>query len=141
MTFENSPSNVPATDQPFIQLTSADAVVKRSVRRKRCAVHHERCTGQRLEGRAHRAVRVEVMRPCRAAAQRQHRAIKRVGFVGTQTELAARRSGRVRTSSSMRRCCCLLTARSAYAGSSNAVTPHGRVRRHARPPNHGFKKR
>ena len=58
--------------------------------RLRRAVDGEAGARQRLEGGGDRAIRIEIMRPGEAAAQRQDRALHRPGFVGADTKLAAR---------------------------------------------------
>jgi len=56
----------------------------------RCAVDDERRAGQRLERRGDAAIRIEVVRPGGAAAQREDAVRDGKGFVRAQAELAAR---------------------------------------------------
>ncbi len=97
MTSENSPSKVAGADQPLIHFISADAVTSAEFGRLRRAVDDEGGARQRLEGGADRAVRIVVMRPGGAAAQRQDGVLHREGFVGAQAEFAARIGDALRT--------------------------------------------
>ena len=90
MTLENSPSKVAAADQPLTHFISAEAVVSAESLRLRRAVDDKACARQRLEGRRDRTVRIEIMRPGEAAAQRQHAVGHGEGFVGADAEFAAR---------------------------------------------------
>ena len=71
MTLENSPSKVPATDQPFIHFISAEPVT--SAESDACAapLTTKDAPGSVWNVGADRAVRVEVVRPGGAAAQGQ----------------------------------------------------------------------
>ena len=55
-----------------------------------CAVHDKGCTGQRLERRTDRTIGIIVVRPGHTATQRENSVRHRKGFVGADTDFAAR---------------------------------------------------
>src|SRR5450631_1028850 len=72
--------------EPFLFYRRCD---KRGIGSLRRAVDDEGCTRQRLEGGGDRSVGIKIMRPGRAAAQRENAIGHRPGFVGANTRLAA----------------------------------------------------
>jgi hypothetical protein len=75
VTFENSPSKVPATDQPPRHFISTEAVASAESAALRRTIHDKARAGQHLEGRRDRAVRIVIMGPGNTAAQRQQAVI------------------------------------------------------------------
>ena len=88
MTSENSPSNVPATDQPFIHFSSAEAVV--SALSRACAAPLTTKLAPGSDWKVALTLRFgSKYTPGGPAAQGQHRIGERIPLVGTEAQLAA----------------------------------------------------